>query len=80
MDKQSINKGKQLRLIREYRGLSHFQLASKIKDVSKDDIVRFEAGFETTIDGQKEIEIMRALRCPCSFLDVKIDNNDFIIC
>jgi len=79
MTKESINKGKQLRFAREYRGyLSVFEFAKKA-EISPSRLSRFERGFKTYSLTNKEIErAMKFLDFPTEFLDANIANPKII--
>lgn len=62
------NRGKQLRLSREYRGVSKAELVKNIDDVSLLYISNFEDGYNSLSD-EKIDEIMKYLNFPLSFLD-----------
>lgn len=69
MDKKSINRGKQLKLAREYRGLSQIELVSKVKGLSQSNLSKYEKGFDRVISAEILKEIMSVLKWPLGWLD-----------
>lgn len=53
MNRQSVNRGKQLRLARQYRGYNQSQLSKQIEGLSQSNISKFEKGFEGMISDEK---------------------------
>jgi len=72
MNKKSVNKGKQLKFAREYRGHTQVGLCKEIKGLSQGNLSRFEKGFEGAVNDDKLVEIMELLNFPVSFLDAII--------
>ena len=70
MDKKSINRGRQLKFAREYRGYSQSSLCKEIKGLSQSNLSKFEKGFDGMIKDDKIAEIMKHLNFPIAFLDV----------
>lgn len=71
MDSISVNRGKQLRLARQYRGYTQSQLSNMIPGLSHSALSKFENGFENTISDNKLAEIMQFLNWPLEWLDRK---------
>lgn len=69
--RKTINRGKQLKLAREYRGYAQIQLADKISGLTHGQLSKFEKGFENTISDEKLREIMGFLNWPFEWLDRK---------
>ena len=70
MDKKSINRGRQLKFAREYRGYNQSSLCKEIKGLSQSNLSKFEKGFDGMIKDDKIAEIMKHLNFPIAFLDV----------
>ncbi|WP_288447932.1 hypothetical protein [uncultured Chryseobacterium sp.] len=68
MDKVSRNRGRQLTLVRQIRGLSKTELSKKVPGLKSGDLTMFENGFKT-IPEEKQKEIMKVLDWPFEFLD-----------
>ena len=71
MNRKSINRGKQLKTAREYRGYSQKELVSNIKGLSQPNLSRFEHGFDNIITEDKLKNIMEFLNWPYTWLDVR---------
>ena len=71
MNRKSVNRGKQLKMAREYRGYSQSELAKQIEGLSQANLSKFEKGFEGMISNEKLIVIMQLLNWPFDWLDVK---------
>ncbi len=71
MNRQSTNKGKQLKMAREYRGYNQSELANQIEGLSQANLSKFEKGFEGMISDEKLKVIMQFLDWPFDWLDVK---------
>lgn len=69
---QSVNRGKQLRLAREYRGLNQKDLCSKVYGLSQSNLSKFENGFEGMIGDDLLKEILMFLDFPFDFIDAVI--------
>jgi len=76
MTKESINRGRQLKFVRTYRGITQSDLCKKVNGLSQENLSRFEAGFNTISNEKVEI-IMSVLDWPLSFLERKYPNYDF---
>ena len=70
MDRKSVNKGRQLKFAREYRGYTQISLCKSIKGLSQSNLSKYEKGFEGMIKDEKVEEIMKHLNFPLAFLDV----------
>lgn len=70
MTKWSVNRGKQLKLAREYRGYTQTHLADKIEGLSQSNLSKFEKGFEGQIKDSKLLDIMKFLDWPINWLNV----------
>ncbi|WP_284464878.1 hypothetical protein [Chryseobacterium sp.] len=68
MDKVSRNRGRQLTLVRQMRGLSKTELSEKVKGLRPVDLTQFENGFKS-IPEEKQKDIMKVLAWPFEFLD-----------
>jgi len=68
MNFKSVNRGKQLKLVREYRGYSQTELSKEVKGLSQSNLSKFEKGFQV-IKEEKIKEIMKFLRWPFKFID-----------
>ena len=71
MNRQSVNRGKQLKMAREYRGFNQSELANKIEGLSQANLSKFEKGFEGMISDEKLKVIMQFLDWPFDWLYVK---------
>ena len=71
MNRESVNRGKQLKMARQCRGYNQSELASKIKGLSQANLSKFEKGFEGVISDEKLKVIMQFLNWPFDWLDVK---------
>lgn len=71
MDRQSVNRGLQLRMAREYRGYSQSELVKNIPGLSQSNLSKYEAGFTGMINDEKLKVIMQFLNWPFGWLDVK---------
>lgn len=71
MDRISINRGKQLKFAREYRGYTQSKLSKQIRGLSQSNLSKYEKGFEGVLKQEKVTEIMNYLNFPEKFLDVK---------
>ena len=71
MDYKSINRGRQLRLARGYRGYNQRELAENIKGLSQANLSKFEHGFKGQISDEKLKEVMSFLNWPVEWLDKK---------
>jgi len=69
---QSVNRGKQLRFAREYRGLNQKDLCSKVHGLSQSNLSKFENGFEGMIGDDLLKEILMFLDFPFDFIDAVI--------
>lgn len=69
MNHISINKGKQLRFVREYRGYTQSELCKEIKGLSQANLSKYENGFEGMLKDEKVEQIMKHMNWPISFLD-----------
>lgn len=74
MDKESINKGLQLKFVRQYRGYSQQELTEKIPGLSQSNLSRFERGFHGMIADDLLTEIMNFLNWPVEWLDIPTPN------
>lgn len=75
MTKKSINRGRQLKFIREYRGYSQKYIAERIDNLSQCQISKFECGFET-IKEYTLRQIMILLDWPFEFIDKNITKQE----
>ena len=64
----NVNKGRQLRLAREYRQLSQGELCKQVSGLSQPNLSRYESGYPTISDS-KINQIMDILNFPLSWLD-----------
>lgn len=71
MNRKTVNRGKQLKLAREYRGYNQSELSKSINGLQQSNLSKFEKGFEGMISDAKLKEIMEFLNWPCKWLDVK---------
>ena len=71
MDRKSVNRGRQLRFVREYRGYTQSKLCEEIKGLSQANLSKYENGFEGMLKDDKVAEIMKYLNWTVSWLDVK---------
>jgi len=78
MDRQSINRGKQMRTARECRGISLNELCGKLTGISKYRIMRFESGLKDALTAEQINEIMKAINFPVEWLDKRIGNPYFL--
>lgn len=62
MNMQSVNRGKQLKMAREYRGYNQNELAKNIYGLSQANLSKFEKGFEGMISDEKLKVIMQFLK------------------
>lgn len=74
MDRKSVNRGKQLRLVREYRGYNQSQLCKKIPGLSQSNLSKYENGFNGMLEVEKVEEIMKFLKWTIEWLEVKHPN------
>lgn len=72
MTRDSVNRGSQLKLAREYRGYTQSDLCNKIPGLSQPNLSMFEKGFEGRVKEDKIKEIMEFLQFPIEFLDVRM--------
>ena len=72
MNAKSINRGKQLKFAREYRGYTQSELCRKVKSISQPNLSRYEKGFEGVLEKGKVEKIMSFLNFPLSFLEVRL--------
>jgi len=70
MNYQSVNRGKQLKLVREYRGYTQSELVSHVNGISQGNLSRFEKGFEGVMSDDNLKSIMSFLDWPFKWLDV----------
>lgn len=70
MNKQTINRGRQLKFTREYRGFSQHELCLKVEGLSQPNLSKFEKGFDG-ISEDKLIKIMKVLNWNYEWLDVR---------
>lgn len=70
MNRQSVNRGRQLKMARGYRGYSQSELVKQIQGVSQSNLSKFEKGFNTISDEKLKV-IMQFLDWPFEWLDVK---------
>ena len=75
MNRKSVNRGRQLKLAREYRGYNQSELAKQIEGLSQANLSKFEKGFEGMISDEKLKVIMQFLDWPFAWLDVKHPNH-----
>lgn len=68
MNRESVNKGKQLRLVRCYRGYTQKELCKNIPKLSQSNLSKFEHGFEGKISNDILEQTMKFLKWPISFL------------
>lgn len=71
MDRKSVNKGLQLKFVREYRGYTQSKLCKEIKGLSQSNLSKYEKGFEGMLKPDKVTEIMKHLKWNIEWLDVK---------
>ena len=71
MDRKSVNRGRQLRFAREYRGYTQSKLCKEIKGLSQANLSKYENGFEGMLKDDKVAEIMKHLNWTIKWLDVK---------
>tara|TARA_R110000744_G_scaffold378044_1_gene493704 strand:+ start:175 stop:420 length:246 start_codon:yes stop_codon:yes gene_type:complete len=71
MDRKSVNRGLQLRFVREYRKYSQSKLCKEIKGLSQANLSKYENGFEGMLKDDKVAEIMKHLNWPVEWLDRK---------
>tara|TARA_R110000803_G_C11790441_1_gene297957 strand:- start:315 stop:560 length:246 start_codon:yes stop_codon:yes gene_type:complete len=71
MDRKSVNKGLQLRFVREYRGYTQSKLCKEIKGLSQANLSKFENGFDGMLKDDKVAEIMKHLNWNLDWLDRK---------
>ncbi len=74
MNRLSVNRGRQLRFVREYRGYTQSKLSKEAKGLSQANLSKFENGFENMIDEDKIIDIMKHLNWNVEWLDIKASN------
>lgn len=74
MDRKSVNRGSQLRFVREYRGYTQSKLCKEIKGLSQANLSKYENGFEGMIKDDKVDKIMKHLNWNIEWLDVKESN------
>ena len=74
MTRKSVNRGKQLRFVREYRKYSQARLCKEIKGLSQANLSKYENGFEGMLKEDKVAEIMKHLNWNIEWLDVKASN------
>jgi len=67
--KMAINKGKQLKFVREYRGFSQSDLSNKIDGLSQSNLSKFEKGFSSVLSDELIEKIMNFLNWPIEFLE-----------
>ena len=72
MTDKSLNRGKQLRLARIYRGHTQKELCNKLKGLKHSNLSKFENGFENQLSDDTLKSIMKLLNFPFEFLDKKI--------
>lgn len=72
MNRESINKGRQIKFAREYRGYTQGELCKKIKGLSQSNLSKYEKGFVGMLKDDKVSEIINFLNFPIKFLDVKM--------
>lgn len=66
--KMNYKRGRNLKLVREYRGYSQSKLCKELKGVSQSNLSRFEKGFPSL--SEKSIKrIMQHLNWPYDFLE-----------
>ena len=70
MDKSTINRGKQLRFVREYRGYDQKKLCDKIPGLSQSNLSKYEHGLSGMIQDDKVKEVMKFLNWPYEWLNV----------
>lgn len=68
MDKVSRNRGRQLTLVRQIRGLSRIELSKRVSGLKAGDLTLFENGYKS-ITEEKQKEIMKVLDWSFDFLD-----------
>lgn len=71
MTRESLNKGQQLRFVREYRGYTQSKLCKEIKGLSQSNLSKYEKGFEGVLKDDKVSEIMKHLKWPLGWLNVR---------
>lgn len=69
MDKESINKGKQLAFARIMRGYSQLQLVRKIDGLVLVDLSKYENGFKDSLSDELVKSIMDFLDWPIDWLN-----------
>lgn len=69
MNRDSVNRGRQLRFAREYRGYTQTQLCKEL-GLSQSALSKHERGFEGLLTTEKEEEIMKFFDWPMNWLDV----------
>lgn len=72
MNAKFINRGKQLKFVRGYRGYSQTELCKQIKGLSQSNLSKFEKGFNTIKEDKLRI-VMEFLNWPFEFLDKVIN-------
>lgn len=77
MTKQSVNRGRQLKFVRCYKGYNQTELSKEIKGLSQSNLSKFEKGFEGQISEEKLKEVMEFLQWPFAWLDIKSPNPEF---
>lgn len=67
----NINKGKNLKFCREYRGYTRYNLSKHIEGCTAKQIKSYEEGCVNSISDEDIIKIIRFLNWPLSFLYIK---------
>lgn len=70
MDRKTVNRGRQLKFARQYRGYTQSNLCKEIKGLNQSNLSKYEKGFEGMIKEDKITEIMQHINFPLAFLDV----------
>lgn len=78
MDIKTINKGRQLKFSRVYRGFSQIELCDKVNGLSQSNLSKFEKGFNC-ISEKKLIEIMKVLTWNIEWLEVRTPQHHYCI-
>ena len=72
MTKQSVNRGRQLKFVREYYGYSQSAFCKLFNGISQPNLSKFESGFNVIAEDKLK-NIMNHFKWPFDFLDRRID-------
>lgn len=77
INRESINRGRQIKFVRQYRGITQTGLCKKVKGLPQANLSKLEAGYINVVSDEKIKEIMIFFNWPLEFLDRKYSDFDF---